>query len=168
MKLSKEEKIKYVKAYNAGEVIKTPYGFNDRRTFLSSLHGWVKRFNEEGEKGLDRRPKKNVSEAEKIAVVKRVINGERNTDISKETGISSSSISIWCKEYSNSIQNGIECNSIEENTMAKEKDTNSNETKEEKIIRLEKENEQLKTEVAVLKKSIALKVMKARQQKKRK
>ena len=128
----------------------------------------MKRFNEEGEKGLDRRPKKNVSEAEKIAVVKRVINGERNTDISKETGISSSSISIWCKEYSNSIQNGIECNSIEENTMAKEKDTNSNETKEEKIIRLEKENEQLKTEVAVLKKSIALKVMKARQQKKRK
>ena len=128
----------------------------------------MKRFNEEGEKGLDRRPKKNVSEAEKIAVVKRVLNGERNTDISKETGISSSSISIWCKEYSNSIQNGIECNSIEENTMAKEKDTNSNETKEEKIIRLEKENEQLKTEVAVLKKSIALKVMKARQQKKRK
>ena len=51
--------------------------------------------------------------------------------------------------------------------MAKEKDTNSNETKEEKIIRLEKENEQLKTEVAVLKKSIALKVMKARQQRNR-
>ena len=157
MKLSKEEKIKYVKAYNAGEVIKTPDGFNDRRTFLSSLHGWVKRFNEEGEKGLDRRPKKNVSEAEKIAVVKRVINGERNTDISKETGISSSSISIWCKEYSNSIQNGIECNSIEENTMAKEKDTNS--------VALRKRGV---GQVAVLKKSIALKVMKARQQKKRK
>ena len=90
MKLSKEEKIRYVKAYNAGEVIKTPDGFNDRKTYLSLLHGWVKRFNEEGEKGLDRRSKKSVSEEEKIAIVKRVLNGERNTGISKETGVSSS------------------------------------------------------------------------------
>ena len=47
------------------------------------------------------------------------------------------------------------------------KKTDSAETAEQKAMRLEAENEQLRAEIAVLKKSIALKVMKARQQRNR-
>jgi len=45
MKLTKEEKVKYVKAYNAGEIINTPEGFTNRRSFKNSLLNWVKRYN---------------------------------------------------------------------------------------------------------------------------
>jgi hypothetical protein len=50
--------------------------------------------------------------------------------------------------------------------MPEKKKTDSAETAEQKVRRLEAENEQLRAEIAVLKKSIALK-MKARQQRKR-
>ena len=51
--------------------------------------------------------------------------------------------------------------------MPEKKKTDSTETAEQKAKRLEAENEQLRAEIAVLKKSIALKVMKARQQRNR-
>lgn len=75
MKFTKEEKIRYVKAYNAGERIETPEGYPHRKIFMNSLYVWVKRYNAEGEKGLDRRPKKKVSDEEKKAIVERVPRG---------------------------------------------------------------------------------------------
>ena len=60
MKLSLEEKIKYVLQYNRGDVIKTPDGAKSRASFMNSLREWVKRYNEEGEKqDLHRRGKES-------------------------------------------------------------------------------------------------------------
>ena len=168
MRLTKEEKIKYVKAYNAGEIINTPEGFTNRNAFKSSLLNWVKRYNSEGEKGLERRPQKIVANAEKIAIVERIHKGERNIDIARETGFSSGAITNWCRNYSILLENQVECNAKEESTMPEIEKTRNTDTAESKIKQLEAENEQLKAENAVLKKSVTLKVMKARQQKRRK
>lgn len=51
--------------------------------------------------------------------------------------------------------------------MPEKKKTDPAETAEQKVRRLEAENEQLRAEIAVLNKLIALKVMKARQQRNR-
>lgn len=51
--------------------------------------------------------------------------------------------------------------------MPEKNKADSAETAEQKSKRLEAENERLRAEIAVLKKSIALKVMKARRQKNR-
>lgn len=169
MKLTKEEKIRYVKAYNAGEIINTPEGFYSRSAFKNSLLNWVKRYNSEGEKGLDRRPPRIATNDEKIAIVERIRRGERNVDVAKETGFSSGAITNWCRDYSILLENRVKCNAKEDITMPdKEKKMTCENTPDAEIERLRAENEQLKAEVAVLKKSVALKVMKARQQRRQK
>ena len=167
MKFSLEEKIEYVLQYNRGEVIKTPDDATCRSSFMNSLRGWAKRYNEEGEAGLRRRKRKTYTEEEKEAIVRRIQNGERNVDIAKETGISEGAIANWCRKYSNTTENQVKCNMKEDTDMPETKKTDSTETAEQKARRLEAENEQLRAEIAVLKKSIALKVMKARQQRNR-
>ena len=167
MKFSLKEKIEYVLQYNRGDVIKTPDGVKCRDSFMSSLRKWAKRYNEEGEAGLRRRKNKTCTEEEKKAIVRRIQNGERNVDIAKETGISSGAIANWCSKYSNANENQVKCNTKEDTDMPEKKKTDSAETAEQKAMRLEAENEQLRAEIAVLKKSIALKVMKARQQRNR-
>lgn len=167
MKLSLEEKIKYVLQYNRGDVIKTPDGAKSRDSFMSSLHRWVKRYNEEGEAGLRRKEKKTCTEEEKKAIVRRIQSGERNVDIAKATGISPGAIANWCRKYSDADENQVKCNTEEDTDMPEKKETDSAETAEQKIKRLEAENERLRAEIAVVKKSIALKVMKAKQQRNR-
>ena len=128
MKLSLEEKIKYVLQYNRGDIIKTPDGAKSRASFMNSLREWVKRYNEEGEAGLRRRKNKTCTDAD---------------------------------------ENQVKCNTKEDTDMPEKKKTEPAETAEQKIKRLEAENEQLRAEIAVVKKSIALKVMKAKQQRNR-
>lgn len=167
MKLSLEEKIEYVLQYNRGDIIKTPDGAKSRDSFMGSLHRWVERYNEEGEAGLRRRKNKTCTEEEKKAIVRRIQNGERNIDIAKATGISPGAIANWCRKYSDADENQVKCNTKEDTDMPEKEKTDSAETAEQKVRRLEAENEQLRAEIAVLKKSIALKVMKARQQRNR-
>ena len=68
MILTKEEKIRYVKEYNEGKPIKTPEGFRSRAAFKNSLLNWVKRYNSEGEKGLDRKPGRTSTPEERAAI----------------------------------------------------------------------------------------------------
>lgn len=165
MILTKEEKLKYVKAYKEGQTIPTPEGFESRRAFKNSLLNWVKRYNKEGEKGLDRkRPsaKRRIPTAEeKLAIVLRIQNGERSIDVARETGFSQGAISNWCRNSSILVGNQVKYSPKEGKAMP---DTEEKKTPEEKIRELEAENMQLKAENAVLKKSISLKVMKKRQQ----
>ena len=167
MKLSLEEKIEYVLQYNRRDIIKTPDGAKCRDSFMSSLRKWAKRYNEEGEAGLRRRKNKTCTEEEKKAIVKRIQSGERNIDIAKATGISPGAIANWCRKYSDADENQVKCNPKEDTDMPEKKETDSAETAEQKIKRLEAENERLRAEIAVVKKSIALKVMKAKQQRNR-
>lgn len=174
MILTKEEKLKYVKAYKEGQTIPTPEGFESRRAFKNSLLNWVKRYNKEGEKGLDRkRPsarRRIPTVEEKLAIVLRIQNGERSIDVARETGFSQGAISSWCRNSSILAANQVEYSPKEGKAMpdteAKKPEQTQEEKKtpEEKIRELEAENMQLKAENAVLKKSIALKVMKKRQQ----
>ena len=62
MKLSLEEKVKYVLQYNKGEVIKTPDDAKSRSSFMGSLCEWAKRYNIEGEAGLKRKKNKTCTE----------------------------------------------------------------------------------------------------------
>ena len=167
MKLSLEEKIEYVLQYNRGAIIKTPDGAKCRDSFMSSLRRWAKRYNEEVEAGLGRRKNMNYTEEEKKAIVRRIQSGERNVDIAKATGISPGAIANWCRKYSVADENQVKCNTEEDTDMPEKKETDSAETAEQKIKRLEAENERLRAEIAVVKKSIALKVMKAKQQRNR-
>ena len=167
MKLSLEEKIEYILQYNRGAIIKTPDGAKCRDSFMSSLHRWAERYNEEGEAGLRRRKNKTCTEEEKKAIVRRIQSGERNIDIAKATGISPGAIANWCRKYSVADENQVKCNTEEDTDMPEKKKTEPAETAEQKIKRLEAENERLRAEIAVVKKSIALKVMKAKQQRNR-
>lgn len=167
MKLSLEEKIKYVLQYNRGEVIKTLDDSKCRESFMNSLQEWARRCNEEGEARPRRRKIKTCTEEEKKAIVGRILNGERNVDIAKETGLSTGAIANWCRKYSNISENQVKCNAKEDTDMPEKNKADSAETAEQKSKRLEAENERLRAEIAVLKKSIALKVMKARRQKNR-
>lgn len=117
MKLIKEEKIRYVKAYNAGEIINTPEGFHNRSAFKNSLLNWVKRCNSEGERWLDRRSPRIATNEEKIVIVERIRNGERNVDVARETGFSSGAIANWFRDYSILLENRIKCNAKEDITM---------------------------------------------------
>ena len=169
MILTKEEKIRYVKEYNEGKPIRTPEGFRSRAAFKNSLLNWVKRYNSEGEKGLDRKPGRIPTPEERAAVVRRVKSGERIADLSRETGFSSGAISNWIRTSSLPIENQVNSSLTEEEAMPeKEKTEKAPQTLEERNRFLEKENDRLRAENAVLKKSIALKVTKARQQRKRK
>ena len=167
MKFSLKEKIEYVLQYNRGDVIKTPDGVKCRDSFMSSLRKWAKRYNEEGEAGLRRKKNKTCTEEEKKAIVRRIQSGERNVDIAKATGISPGAIANWCRKYSVADENQVKCNTKEDTDMPEKKKTDPAETAEQKIKRLEAENERLRAEIAVVKKSIALKVMKAKQQRNR-
>ena len=106
----------------------------------------------------------NYTEEEKNAIVRRIQSGERNVDIAKATGISPGAIANWCRKYSVADENQVKCNTKEDTDMPEKKKTDPAETAEQKIKRLEAENERLRAEIAVVKKSIALKVMKAKQQ----
>lgn len=104
MKLTLEEKIKYVLRYNRGDIIKTPDGAKCRDSFMSSLRRWAKRYNEEGKAGLGRRKNMNYTEEEKKAIVRRIQSGERNVDIAKPTGLSTGAIANWCRKYSDGMK----------------------------------------------------------------
>ena len=87
MILTKEEKIRYVKEYNEGKPIRTPEGFRSRAAFKNSLLNWVKRYNSEGEKGLDRKPGRIPTPEERAAVVRRVKSGGKDRRSIKRDGI---------------------------------------------------------------------------------
>ena len=170
MILTKEEKIRYIKEYNEGKPIKTPDGFRSRSAFKNSLLNWVKRYNLEGEKGLDRKPGRTPTPEERAAVVRRVKGGERTVDVAKDTGFSSGAISNWIRASSLPTENQVNSSLTEEEEAMpeKEKTEKAPQTLKERNRFLEKENDRLRAEAAVLKKSIALKVTKAGQQRKRK
>ena len=151
MKPSREEKIEYVLQYNRRDIIKTPDGAKCRDSFMSSLRRWAKRYNEEVEAGLGRRKNMNYTEEEKKAIVRRIQSGERNVDIAKATGLSTGAIANWCRKYSDADENQVKCNTKEDTDMPEKKKTDSAETAEQKVKRLEAENEQLRAEIAVLK-----------------
>ena len=151
MKPSLEEKIEYVLQYNRRDIIKTPDGAKCRDSFMSSLRRWAKRYNEEVEAGLGRRKNMNYTEEEKKAIVRRIQSGERNVDIAKATGLSTGAIANWCRKYSDADENQVKCNTKEDTDMPEKKKTDSAETAEQKVKRLEAENEQLRAEIAVLK-----------------
>lgn len=171
MILTKEEKLRYVKEYNEGKPIKTPDGFKSRSAFKNSLLNWVKRYNLEGDKGLDRRKQRTPAPEEREALVRRVKAGERITDLAKETGFSSGAISNWVRVRLSSSPEENQVNSSlteEEEAMPETEKDVPELTDKETIRKLRAENDRLRAENAILKKSIALKVTKARQQKKRK
>lgn len=168
MKLTKEEKLKYVRQYINGERIATPDDCKNRRSFMSSLSGWAKRYKEEGEAGLERKKRRIIPLETKLETVRRIRNGERNSDVAKDTGFSSALIAYWCSLYFDSFENSV--NSVhkerEESPMAE----NTKEKQDEKseLKRLREENEYLRTENAVLKKLRALRIEEQRQKRKRK
>ena len=51
-RMSKEEKLRFVRRYLGGKKIPTPEGYGSRAAFSNSLLGWVKRYRLCGEKGL--------------------------------------------------------------------------------------------------------------------
>lgn len=114
MILTKEEKLKYVKAYKEGQTIPTPEGFESRRAFKNSLLNWVKRYNKEGEKGLDRkRPsarRRIPTVEEKLAAILPVLNGKISLKAqSKNLGIHDGTLCAWIRRYGDKGTHGLEC-----------------------------------------------------------
>lgn len=168
MKLTKEEKLKYVRQYISGEKIATPDGYKNRRAFMASLAGWAKRYKEEGEAGLDRKEKRFASLETKLEIVRRIRDGERNSDVAKETGFSSASITQWCGLYFDSLGNSVNLVHREREETPMDESTNAKQDEKSELKRLREENEYLRTENAVLKKLRALRIKEQRQKRKQK
>ena len=171
--LSKKEKLKLVRRYIGGKCVPTPDVFRSRTSFKASLLNWVKRYRLSGEKGLERKKKKRTSEADKEAIVRRCLSGERNKDLAEEYGVSCGAVSNWCRSYSQSGGNMVK--SIGErkpSPMPKKYEVGSAEfeklsEKEQNKI-LKEELEYARTEIAVLKKLRALGEQEEAARKKRK
>lgn len=166
MKITKEEKIRYVKEYIEGRHVPTPEGYKSRAAFMNSLRSWVRRYKEEDERGLDRIPRRDPAKSEyKLAAVHRILNGERNIDVSRDTGYSQSLISQWLRDFRKGGEYGL-ISPKGENIVSMEmkKKKKAPKTDEEKrLAELEEENEYLRTENAVLKKLKALREEEERQ-----
>lgn len=168
MKLTKEEKLKYVRQYINGERIATPDGYKNRRAFMSSLAGWAKRYKEEGEAGLDRKKCRSIPLKTKLEVVRRIRDGERNSDVAKETGFSPALITHWCGLYFDSLENGVNSVHREREETPMDENTDAKQDEKSELKRLREENEYLRTENAVLKNLRALRIEEQRQKRKQK
>ncbi len=102
---------------------------------------------------------------DKLALIEQVLAGKSNKSVAFEAGISDGMLYSWVRKYKNEGYNGLA--SMKKGRPPKEpsmsrKNLNINNPREleeselEELIRLRAENEYMKSEIAVIKKEIAL------------
>ena len=163
MRYSYEFKRKCVELYRSGQWPETPEGCKQAR-FRDTVRNWVRLEDANGPEVLKHKRKNKVwTPEERLELVIQVMSGKSICSVAVENGIAHGMLQQWVRKYKNSGYNGL----IEKKKgrPAKKPDMKKmninnprklEETEHEELIRLRAENEYMKTEVAVIKKEIAL------------
>ena len=177
MRYSYEFKRKCVEMYRLGQLPETPEGTKEKN-FKDMVRKWTRIEDANGPEALRH---KNSSKAwtpeERLEIVMQVIAGNSIKSVAIENGIQDGMLYQWVRKYKILGYNGlVEMKKGRPPKDPEMKQMNYNnprkleETEYEELIRLRAENEYIKTEIAVIKKEIALReekqaaLLKARKQ----
>ena len=163
MRYSYEFKIKCVEMYERGEYPDTPNGISSKQ-FKDNIRIWKRMIDSSGIDSLRHKSQnKRWKPKEKLELIAEVFSGKSYTSVALSNGINSGMLYQWVNKYKTLGYNGLEeCKKgrpPKDKNMKKINKTNPpklNESEYEELIRLRAENEQIKTEIEVIKKLIAL------------
>ena len=163
MRYSYEFKRKCVEKYRSGQWPETPSGIK-QENFRAMVRQWVRLEEANGPEVLRHKcSNKAWTPEERLEIVMQVTAGKSSKSVAIENGISKGMLCQWVRKYKISGYNGLveqkKGRPAKEPNMKKMNINNPRkleETEHEELIRLRAENEYMKTEVAVIKKEIAL------------
>ena len=163
MRYSYEFKLKCIEMYRSGQWPDIPAGINERN-FKRLIWKWAKLEAANGPEALKHKSNNRVwTPEERLALVIQVVSGKSIKSVAIENGISDGMLYQWVRKYKILGYNGlVEMKKGRQPKDSKMKKMNINntrkleETEYEELIRLRAENEYIKTEIAVIKKRIAL------------
>ena len=177
MRYSYEFKRKCVEMYRSGRWPETPDGIK-QSNFRDTIRHWVRMEDANGPEALQHKNCNKVwTPEDRLEIVMQVIAGNSAKSVAVENGIQYGMVNQWVRKYKILGYNGLV--EIKKGRPPKDpemKKMNYNnprkleETEYEELIRLRAENEYIKTEIAVIKKEIALReekqaaLLKARKQ----
>lgn len=155
MKYSFDFKLRQVEKYTDGKPLDTPSGLT-RNAFSRQVYRWVCLYRIGGEDALKHSTKgHHLSAEEKMAIVKRALDGEPIVKLAALSGVSEDAVRRWIPKYRTEGPSSLE--SRRRNTpVAKRKKKRIEEHESEELKRLRKENRRLEMENALLKKVRAL------------
>ena len=163
MRYSFEYKRRCVEKYRKGEWVETPEGIQDTGNFRNMIRRWARIEDEWGTEALRHKGiYKNWGPEEKQELVSKVLAGEPQQSVAMKAGICDGVLYRWVCKYRESGYNGLvnkKRGRQSKKLDMKKKDTNMTKLEEseyEELVRLRAENEQIKTEIEVLKKEMAL------------
>ena len=162
MKYTKKQKLEWIHQYLSGMPLKYPPGIRSKKRFNDMVSRWSKYVDIHGESILEHGKHKHFSTEQKLDAIQHA--GQDGYEaVAIRLGISSSVVTNWVRTYSEAGLDGLK--SLGKNRgrppkMKPEKTTSPkpvlNETKDEKIARLERELLEERAENALLKKVQAL------------
>ena len=163
MRYSFEFKLECIEMYERGEFPDTPDGVSTKR-FRDNIRQWKRMVDSSGIDSLQHKPQnKKWKSEEKLELIVKVLAGESCTFVALSNGIQPGMLYQWVNKYKTLGYNGLEESKKgrppKDKNMKKNNKTHApklNETEYEELIRLRAENEHIKTEIEVIKKSIAL------------
>ena len=163
MRYSFEFKLECIEMYERGEFPDTPDGVSTKR-FRDNIRQWKRMVDSSGIDALLHKPQnRKWKPEEKLELIVKVLAGESCTFVALSNGIQPGMLYQWVNKYKTLGYNGLEESKKgrppKDKNMKKNKKTHApklNETEYEELIRLRAENEHIKTEIEVIKKSIAL------------
>ena len=163
MRYSYEFKRKCVEMYRIGQWPETPSGIK-QENFRETVRGWARLEDANGPEVLKHKSSNKVwTPEERLELVMQVIAGKSKKSVAIENGIGPGLLYQWVRKYKILGYNGlVKCKQGRPVRNPKMEKMNINnprkleETEHEELIRLRAENEYMKTEVAVIKKEIAL------------
>lgn len=163
MRYSFEFKLECIEMYERGEFPDTPDGVSTKR-FRDNIRQWKRMVDSSGIDSLHHKPQnRKWKPEEKLELIVKVLAGESCTFVALSNGIQPGMLYQWVNKYKTLGYNGLEESKKgrppKDKNMKKNNKTHApklNETEYEELIRLRAENEHIKTEIEVIKKSIAL------------
>jgi len=163
MRYSYEFKVKCVDMYERGKYPATPDGVSSK-LFKNTIRRWKRMVDSSGIDSLRHKSQnKRWDPEEKLELIVKVLAGNSYTSVALNNGINPGMLHQWVNKYKTLGYNGLEeCKRgrpPKDKNMKKSNKIHApklNETEYEELIRLRAENEQIKTEIEVIKKLIAL------------
>ena len=163
MRYSLEFKLRCIELYKQGIWVETPEGIKDPQDFHKMIRRWKRIEEHKGITALHHKShKKQWTPEERFNLVSKVLAGNSIQETACNAGIASGLLYKWVKKYKDNGYDGLKSISIgrpRKNPVMKKKSKNTKPLTEEErdeLLRLRNENEYLKAENEVIKKSIAL------------
>ena len=161
MRYSYEFKMYCVELYRQGKWAETPSGIKTRN-FHDKIREWDRLEQARGPEVLMHADTNKIwSPEEKLELVSQVIAGASGKEVAYAAGIANGLLYRWVHRYKENGYNGLVNKKKgrppkEPVTMNKQEPKPLTESEREELIRLRAENEQIKAEIEVIKKRIAL------------